>query len=60
MKWKLKGHRFDTSEEIKAELRRVLDTVTEKDFQETFQKRRRRLDECIHEGGNYFEGDSGR
>jgi predicted P-loop ATPase/GTPase len=30
MKLKLKGRRFDTIEEIQAESRRVLDTVTEK------------------------------
>jgi hypothetical protein len=32
MKFKLKGRRFDTIEEIQAESQRVLDTVTEKDF----------------------------
>jgi hypothetical protein len=45
---------------IQAELQRVLDTVTEKDFQEAFQKQRRRWDGCLHAGGNYFEGDGGR
>jgi hypothetical protein len=40
MKLKLKGRRFDTTEEIQAESQRVLDTVTEKDFQEAFQKLR--------------------
>jgi hypothetical protein len=34
MKMKLKGRRLDTIEEIQAESQRVLDTVTEKDFQE--------------------------
>jgi hypothetical protein len=34
MKLKLKGHRFDTTEETQAETQRVLDTVTEKAFQE--------------------------
>jgi hypothetical protein len=38
MKLKLKGRRFDTSEEIQAESQRVLDTLTEKDLQEAFQK----------------------
>jgi hypothetical protein len=38
MKLKLKGRRFDTIEEIQAEKQRVLDTLTEKDFQEAFQK----------------------
>jgi hypothetical protein len=44
MKLKLKGRRFDTIEEIQADSQRVLDTLTEKDFQETFQKWRRRWD----------------
>jgi hypothetical protein len=38
MKLKLKGRRFDTNEEIQAELQRITDTLTEKDFQEAFQK----------------------
>jgi len=60
MKLKLKGCWFDTIEEIQAESYSVLDTLTEKDFQEAFQKWRRRWDRCLHVGGNYFEGDSGR
>jgi hypothetical protein len=46
MKLKLKGRRFDSIEEIQAESPRVLDTVTEKDFQEEFQKWRRLWDRC--------------
>ena len=60
MKLKLKGRRFDTIEEIQAELQRVLDTLTEKCFQEVFQKWRRQSDQCLHAGGNYFEVDGGR
>jgi hypothetical protein len=60
MKLKLKGCRFDTTEEIQAESQRVLDNVTEKDFQEAFQKWRRQWDRLLHAGGNYFEGDGGR
>jgi hypothetical protein len=37
MKFKLNGRRFDTTE-IQAEPQRVLDTLTEKDFQEAFKK----------------------
>jgi hypothetical protein len=33
MKLKLKGRWFDNIEEIQAESQRLLDTVTEKDFQ---------------------------
>jgi len=60
MKSKLKGRRFDTIEAIQAETQKVLDTLTEKDFQEAFQKWRRRWDRCLHAGGNYFEGGGGR
>jgi hypothetical protein len=60
MKLKLKGRRFDTTEEIQTESRRVLDTLTEKDLQKAFHKRRRRWDGCLHAGGNYFEVDGGR
>jgi hypothetical protein len=60
MKLKLKGRRFDTIEKIQAESQRVLDALTENDFQEAFKKWRRRWDRCLHVGGNYFEGDGGR
>jgi hypothetical protein len=55
MKLKMKGRRFDTIEEIQTESQRVLDTLTEKDSQEAFQKWRRRWDQCLHAGENYFE-----
>jgi hypothetical protein len=57
MKLKLKGCQCDTTEEIHAESQRVLDTLTEKDFQEVFQKWRRQWHQCLHVGGNYFKGD---
>jgi hypothetical protein len=60
MKLKLKGRRCDTVEEIQAESSRAFDTLTQKDFQEAFQKWRRRWNRCLHVGGNYFEGDGGR
>jgi hypothetical protein len=60
MKLKLKGRRFDTIEEIKAESQRVFDTVTDKDFQRAFKKRRKRWERCLCDEGNYFEGDGGR
>jgi hypothetical protein len=60
MKLKLKECRFDATEEIQAKSQRVLDTLTENNFQEAFQKWRRRWDRCLHAGGNYFEGDGGR
>jgi len=60
MKLKLKGRRFDTIEGIRAETQQELDTLTEKNFQDAFQKWRKRWDWCLHAGGNYFEGDGGR
>jgi hypothetical protein len=60
IKLKLKGRRFDTIEEIQTESQRVLDTLTENDFQEAFQKRGRQWDRYLHAGGNNFEGDGGR
>jgi hypothetical protein len=60
MKLKLKGRRFDTTEEIQGEWQRVLDSVTEKGLQEAFRKWRVRWERCVHVGGNYFEGDGGR
>jgi hypothetical protein len=59
MKLKLKGRRFDTIEEIQAETQKKLDTLTEKEFQEAFQKWRR-WGRCLHAGRNYFDGDGGR
>jgi hypothetical protein len=44
IKFKLKARRFDTNEEIQAESQRVLDTLTENDFQEGLQKWRRQWD----------------
>jgi hypothetical protein len=60
LKFKLKGRRFDTTEEIQAVSQRVLDTLTEKGVQEAFPKRRRRWDRCLHAGRNHVEGDGGR
>jgi hypothetical protein len=37
IKFKLKGRRFDNVEHIQAESQRILDTLTEKDFQQGFQ-----------------------
>jgi hypothetical protein len=59
IKFKLRGLWFDTTEEIQAESQRVLDILTEKDFQQAFHKWRRQWDLCLHARGNYFKGDGG-
>jgi histone-lysine N-methyltransferase SETMAR len=60
MKLKLKGCRFDNFEEMETESQRMLDTLTDNDFQEAVQTWKRLWDRCLQVGGNYFEGDSGR
>jgi hypothetical protein len=60
IKLKPKRRRFDITEEIQAESQRELDNLTEKDFQEAFQKWRVRRDRCLNVRGNYFDGDGGR
>jgi hypothetical protein len=60
MKLKLKGRRFDTTEEIQAESQRVLDTLKEKGFQEAFQKWRRLWDISLPVEVNYFDDDGDR
>ncbi|PNF14609.1 hypothetical protein B7P43_G12122 [Cryptotermes secundus] len=57
MKIKLKGRRFDTVEEIQAEMQTVLNTLPKKDFQDAFEKWQERWDRCMRTKGDYFEGD---
>jgi hypothetical protein len=59
MKIKLKGRRFDTVEEIQAESQKVLKTLTQKDFQDSFRSWQKRWDRCVRSKGGYFEGDGG-
>ena len=59
MKIKLKGRRFDTVEEIQAESQKVLNTLTQKDFQDSFQSWQKRSDRCVRSQGDHFEGDGG-
>ncbi|KAJ4442368.1 hypothetical protein ANN_03954 [Periplaneta americana] len=55
MKFKLKGHRFSTVEEIQRESQKVLDTLQERDFQEAFQKWQTRWDQYIAAQEDYLE-----
>ena len=53
---KLRGCRYETIEEMKEAVTKVIDTLTQEDFHGAFQK----LFEwykCIAVGGDYFEGD---
>ncbi len=48
---------FETIEEIKEAVTKVIDTLTQEDFDGAFRKLLERYNECIATGGDYFEGD---
>ena len=54
---KLRGCRYETIEEMKEAVTKVIDTLTQEDFHEAFQKLSERYKKCITAGGDYFEGD---
>ena len=54
---KLRGCRYETIEEMKEAVTRVIDTLTQEDFYEAFKKLLERYNKCIAAGGDYFEGD---
>ena len=51
---KLRGCRYETTEEMKEAVMKVIDTLTQEDFDGAFQKL---LEQCIAARGDYFEGD---
>ena len=53
---KLRGCRYETIEEMKEAVTKVIDTLTQEDFHGTFQKLLKRHNKCIAVRGNYFEG----
>ena len=53
---KLRGCRYETTEEMKEAVTKVIDTLTQKDFDGAFQKLLERY-KCIAARGDYFEGD---
>ena len=53
----LRGCRYETTEEIKEAVTKVIDTPTQEDFHGSFQKLLERYNKCIAAGGDYFEGD---
>ena len=54
---KLRGCRYETSEEMKEAVTKVIDTLTQEDFHEALQKLLERYNKCIEARGDYFEGD---
>ena len=54
---KLRGCRYETTEEMKEAVTKAIDTLTQEDFHGTFQKLLERSNKCIAVGGDYHEGD---
>ena len=54
---KLRGCRYETIEEMKEAVTKVIDTLTQESFPGAFQKFLERY-KCIVAGGDYFEGES--
>ena len=50
---KLRGCRYETIEEMKEAVTKVIDSVTQEDFQKLLEW----YNKCIAAGGDYFEGD---
>jgi hypothetical protein len=57
LKIKLKGRHFDIAEVMEAELRAVLNTLTQHDFQHAFKTWQEGWEQCIRAESDYFEGD---
>ena len=54
---KLRGCRYETIEEMKEVVTKVIDTLTQEDFHGAFQELLERYNKCIAAGGDYFKGD---
>ena len=53
---KLRGCRYETIEEMKEAVMKVIDTLTKMDFHGAFQKVLEWYNNCIAAGGDYFKG----
>ena len=54
---KLRGCRYETIEEMKEAVMKVIDTLTQEDFHGALKKLLKWYNKCIASGGDYFEGD---
>ena len=54
---KLRGCRYETIEEMKEAVTKVIDTVTQEDFHASFHELLEQYNKCIAAGGDYVEGD---
>ena len=56
LKEKHRGGRYETIEEMKEAVIKVIDTLTQEDSHGAFQKLLEWYNKCIAAGGDYFEG----
>ena len=54
---KLRGCCYETIEEIKEAVAKVIDTLTQVEFHGVFQKLLERYNKCIAARGDYFKGN---
>ena len=54
---KLRGCRYETIEEMKEVIRKVIDTLTQEDFHGAFKKFLELYNKCIAAGWDYFVED---
>ena len=54
---KLRGCCYETIEEIKEAVTKIIDTLTQEDFDGSLQKLLEQYNKCIASGGDYFKGD---
>ena len=54
---KLRGCRYETIGEMGEAVMKVIDTLTQEDFNGALQKLLERYNKCIAAGGDYLEGD---
>ena len=54
---KLRGCRYETTEEMKEAVTKVIDTLIQEDFHGAFSKLLELYNRCIAARGEYFEGD---
>ena len=57
LKENLRGGRYETIEEMKEAVTKVIDTLIQEDFHGAFQRLLERYNKGIAAGGDYFEGD---
>ena len=57
LKEKLRGCRYETIQQMKEAVTKVIDMLTQEDFHVVFQKFLERHNKCIAAEGDYFEGN---